>query len=115
MLNNIALVGRIASDLELKVTENGKKFVNFCLAVQRDFKNQNGEYETDFMWFSVWEKTAEYMESNVEKGDSISVSGRLSTRQRDIEGKEVTMLEVIPRQVNLVSRSLENAQKRQSK
>lgn len=79
MLNQVILVGRVVSDLEINETENetGKKVLNLVLAVPRFFKNANGIYETDFipcqLWNSIAENTAEYCKV----GDIVGVRGRL--------------------------------------
>ena len=64
MLNQIVIVGRLVKNPELKETEKGKKVTNITLAVPRNYKNINGEYDTDFidciLWTGVAENTAEY-------------------------------------------------------
>lgn len=77
MLNQVVLVGRLTKEVELKEMEDGKKLANITIAVPRSFKNENGEYETDFidcvLWNSVASNTAEYCH----KGDLIGIKGRL--------------------------------------
>lgn len=88
MLNTYVCVGRLVADPELKQTESGKNYSNITLAVQRSYKNSEGEYETDFLdctlWDTVAQKTAEYMK----KGDMLSVRGRLETRTYENEAGE---------------------------
>ena len=80
MVNQIVLVGRIARTPETKTSENGKKFATLTLAVPRNYKNSNGEYDTDFLdctlWTSVAESTSEYCKT----GDMIGVKGRVQSR-----------------------------------
>ena len=80
MVNQIVLVGRIARAPETRVTESGKKYATLTLAVPRNYKNINGEYDTDFLdctlWSSVSESTTEYCNT----GDMIGVKGRIQTR-----------------------------------
>lgn len=77
MLNQVVIVGRLVSKPIIEKNENGKKYSVITLAVPRNFKNDEGVYDTDFikciLWNSVAEKTAEYCN----KGDLISVRGRL--------------------------------------
>lgn len=79
MLNQTVLVGRIVSDPQINETENAKKFASINLAIQRSYKNANGEYETDFipcvLWNAVAENTCEYCN----KGDLVGVKGRIQT------------------------------------
>lgn len=80
MVNQLVLVGRIVKNPETRVSENGKKYATLTLAVPRNYKNINGEYDTDFLdcmlWASVAESTSEYCKT----GDMIGVKGRLQTR-----------------------------------
>ena len=68
MLNHVILVGRLTNTPEVKVLDNGKKRSSVVLAVPRNYKNSNGEYETDFvdcvLWQGVAENTKEYCSSN---------------------------------------------------
>ena len=77
MLNQVVIVGRLVEKPIVKENENGKKVCNITLAVPRSYKNAEGIYETDFikciLWSCIAENTAEYCD----KGDLISVKGRL--------------------------------------
>ena len=85
MLNQIVLVGRIVSDPEIKETENENKVSNITLAVNRSFKNDNGEYETDFipcvLWNSIAKTTCEYCKN----GDLVGVKGRVQMTKNKME------------------------------
>lgn len=85
-MNRVCLTGRIANDLELRKTQSGKSFLDFGLAVRRDRKDANGEYQADFFRVSVWEHNAEYLNNYAKKGTQIAVMGRLSTNT--FEGKD---------------------------
>lgn len=104
MLNQAVLVGRLTKDLEIKTLDNGKKIVNITVAVPRNFKNADGEYETDFinciLWNSVAENTAEYCK----KGDIIGVKGRLQSSSYEKEdGTKVYTTELIAEKVTFLS------------
>lgn len=94
MLNQIVLVGRVVSDLEINETENERKITLLKLAVPRSYKNENGEYETDFipcvLWNTIAENTCEYCK----KGDLIGVKGRMQNRENKLEviAEKVTFL-----------------------
>ena len=96
MLNQIVLVGRLVSDLEINETENGNKVTNITLAVKRSYKNSNGEYETDFIPCIVWNEMAENTVEFCKKGDIIGVKGKL---QR-LEGNE---LQVVAEKITFLS------------
>lgn len=78
-MNVIALTGNICKDIELKYTNNNKSVVDNTIAVQKGIKNQNGEYETDFIEFVCFEKKADYLSNYAKKGDKIEISGKLRT------------------------------------
>lgn len=95
-MNNVVLLGRLTRDPELKNTSNGNAVVSFSLAVNRNFKNADGNYEADFISCVAWRHTAEYISKCFKKGDSISLRGRLQVRSfDDSEGKKRYITEVI--------------------
>ena len=80
MLNKIILMGRPTRDPELKRTQSGTAVANFSLAVDRDFKSQSGEKETDFIDIVAWRSTAEFVSKYFTKGRMAVVEGRLQLR-----------------------------------
>jgi single-strand DNA-binding protein len=96
MLNKIVIMGRLTNAPELKVTTSGKNVVSFSVAVDRDFKGQNGEKETDFINCVAWQSTAEFISKYFNKGSMAVISGRLQTRKYETQdGKKGTATEVI--------------------
>ncbi len=96
MLNHIVLMGRLTRDPELRHTGTGTAVASFTLAVDRDFKNQNGEKETDFIDIVAWRSTAEYVSKYFTKGRMAVVTGRLQIRNwTDKEGGKRRSAEVI--------------------
>lgn len=81
MVNRSVLVGRITKDLELKVTQSNINVVTFTLAVNRQFKDENGNTTADFIQCVVWRKQAENLVKYCGKGSLIGVDGRIQTRQ----------------------------------
>ena len=104
MVNQIVLVGRVVKTPELRVTDAGKKVSSIVLAVPRNYKNAEGQYDTDFLdctlWTGVAESTAEYCKT----GDLIGVRGRLQTRIIETpEGTRKKKTEIIAERVNFLS------------
>ena len=96
MLNKIFLMGRLTRDPELRTTQGGTPVASFTLAVDRDFKNQNGEKETDFIDIVAWRSTAEFVSRYFSKGRLAVISGRLQMREwTDKEGNRRTTAEVV--------------------
>jgi len=104
MLNQLILVGRITHDPEPTILEDGKKVLKFQLAVQRSFKNYNGEYDTDFFQITCWEGLANLVEKYVEKGVMLAIKGRIQSWQYNIdEEKKMNMIEVIAEKITYLS------------
>jgi single-strand DNA-binding protein len=103
MNNTILLVGRLTKDSELRYTESEKAVGNFNIAVNREYKNENGEYETDFFNCVAYGKVAETMQQYTHKGDLVGVKGRLQSRNyEDKEGKKHYVVEVIPERITFL-------------
>ena len=96
MLNRIILMGRLTRDPELRRTGNGTAVTSFSLAVDRDFKTQSGEKETDFIDIVAWRNTAEFVSKYFTKGRMAVVEGRLQMRDwTDKDGNKRTSAEVV--------------------
>lgn len=103
MINNVVLVGRLTRDLELRYTTSNKAAVNFTLAVNRNFKNERGELQADFIGCTAYGKQAENMARFLNKGSLIGIEGRISTRNyQGKDGKTVYITEVIADKVNFL-------------
>ena len=95
MLNNITIMGRICNEIELRRTGNGVAVASFTVAVDRDFKSEGGEKETDFIDCVAWRQTGEFVQKYFAKGRMIVVTGRLQTRNwTDKEGNKRKTSEV---------------------
>lgn len=80
MMNNVTLIGRATKDLDLRYTVSGTAVATFTLAVNRNYKNQNGDREADYIQCVIWRKPAETLANYVKKGTLFGISGRLQTR-----------------------------------
>ena len=79
MINRVVLVGRITRDPETQQTNTGIPYVRFSLAVNRPFKDQNGERQADFINCVAWRQQAEFLSKFVRKGNQLAVEGRIQT------------------------------------
>lgn len=96
MINNVVVVGRLTRAVDLRYTSNGTAYASFTLATDRDFKNQNGEKETDFINCVMWRKPAENLANYTKKGSLIGVEGRIQTRNyENQQGQRVYVTEVL--------------------
>lgn len=100
MLNHIVLMGRLCADPELRRTNSGTPVTSFTLAVDRDFKSQNGEKEADFVPVIAWRNTAEFVSKYFTKGRMAVVDGRLQMRNwTDKDGHKRTTAELVAENV----------------
>ena len=114
MINNVTLVGRITKDIDLRYTASGKAFGSFTLAVNRNFKNQNGEREADFINCVIWGKPAETLANYARKGSLIGVTGRIQTRNyENQQGQRVYVTEVVAENFQLLESRSTNEQRPQ--
>lgn len=85
MYNYFMLIGRIVSEIEITELDDGKRVINLTLAVLRPFKSQDGTYQTDYFYVSLWEFLADLAYENLKKGNKIAVKGRLFPQQVKLE------------------------------
>jgi single-strand DNA-binding protein len=102
MINRVIIVGRLTKDPELRYLANGTPVCTFTLAVNRPFKNQNGEQEADFINVVVWRKPAENVANYLKKGSLAGVDGRLQTRSYEGQNGRVFVTEVIADSVSFL-------------
>lgn len=102
-MNNVNLVGRLTKAVDLRYTQSGTAYGMFTIAVNRRFKNQNGERETDFINCVIWKKGAENLANFTNKGSLIGVSGAIQTRNYDNQqGQRVYVTEVLVENFDLL-------------
>lgn len=104
MMNRVILVGRLTKKIELRYTTSNKAVAQFSLAVNREFKNKNGEYETDFINCELWGKQAETISKYTQKGDLIAIAGSLRIEKyKDSEGNTKSRTYVIVEHTTLLN------------
>ena len=96
MLNSIIVMGRMSRDPDLRRTNSGTAVASFTVAVDRDFKSQSGEKETDFINVVAWRNTAEFASKYFSKGRMAVVEGRLQIRDwTDKDGNKLRSAEIV--------------------
>ncbi|WP_142430317.1 single-stranded DNA-binding protein, partial [Enterococcus faecalis] len=96
MINNVTLVGRLTKDPDLRYTQSGTAVGQFTLAVNRNFTNQQGDREADFINCVIWRKAAESFANYARKGTLIGLTGRIQTRNYDNQqGQRVYVTEIV--------------------
>lgn len=103
MINRAVICGRLVRDPELRRTSNGTPVTSFTVAVNRTFKNSDGEQEADFINCVAWNKTAEIVDQYCSKGNLVGAEGRLQSRKyQDQQGNNRTVVEIIVEQIQFM-------------
>src|SRR5207249_498640 len=104
-MNKIFLIGRLTRDPELRYVPSGQPVANFTLAVDRSFKNSQGERETDFIDIVAWRKSAELATQHLSKGRLVAVEGRLQIRSYEVQdGTRRKVAEVVTDRIQFLDR-----------
>lgn len=103
-MNKVFLLGRLTREPELRYTESNTPVASFSIAVNRNFTNQAGEKEADFINVIVWKKRAENCKNYLTKGSQVAIEGRIQTRNYDgQDGRKVYVTEVVADNVEFLS------------
>lgn len=102
--NKVVMMGNLTRDPELRTTPSGQNVTSFSLAVNRSWKNAQGETQeaVDYIDCNVWGKPAEIVNQYMKKGSGILVSGRLQQRSWEQEGQKRSKVEVVVEDFNFV-------------
>ncbi|MEX0380039.1 single-stranded DNA-binding protein [Leuconostoc sp. MS02] len=113
MINRVVLIGRLTRDVELRYTQSGTAVGTFSMAVNRQFTNQAGEREADFINAVIWRKAAENFANFTGKGALVAVEGRLQTRNyENNQGQRVYVTEVVVDNFSLLESRAESDKRR---
>lgn len=100
MLNRVILMGRLTAEPDYRTTPSGVSMVRFSLAVDRDFKSQNGERQTDFFNIIAWRSTADFVSRYFHKGQLVALQGSIQANNyTDREGNKRTSYDIVADQV----------------
>lgn len=103
-INKIVLTGRLTANPELRYTASNTAVTSFTLAVDRNFKNENGNKEADFINIVAWNKKAELIHQYLKKGDRVGISGRLQVRKYQNErGENRYVTEVVAEEIEFLN------------
>lgn len=103
MNNIVILIGRITRNIELKKTPNAISVCNITLAVNRNYKNSEGVYETDFITCTCYRNIAERASMYCKKGDLVGIKGMIQVRDYEKDGKKTYATEIIVDRLNFLS------------
>jgi len=111
-MNTIILSGNLCKNIELKYTTSNKPVLQNTIAVRNDYKNANGEYDSQFINIVVWNKAAEYLNKYAAKGSKVLLEGRLQNRSYEKQdGSKAYITEVVVEKVELLNSPVKSGQK----
>lgn len=115
-MNKVILTGNLCRDIEVNQTQSGKEVVSNSIAVKRDFKDADGNYQTDFINFVAWGNQATYLGDYAKKGDRMEIVGRWQVRSfEDQNGDKRTVNECVVESVSVFSKNEKQDQKQTRK
>jgi len=109
LFNRVFLIGNLTKDAELRYTTSGIAVAKFTIAVNRTFKNREGETEVDFLRIVAWRKLAEICGEYLKKGMMVFIEGRLQFDSFEKDGKKITMTEIIAENMQMLDKKASSA------
>ena len=110
-MNRVFLIGRATKDVEISKTNNDRSVAKFVIAVDRRFKNADGEKVADFINIVAWSKLAEICGKYIKKGKQVAVSGELQGRSYEVNGEKKFITEIIADEIELLGGSVGKEEK----
>ena len=107
-MNKCILKGNITKDIELRHTQSGVAVATFIVATKRNYKNQNGEYESDFIRCVSYRETAEMIDKYFKKGNGILIEGQIKTGSYENNGKKVFTTDVMVEHIEFIDKKEDN-------
>lgn len=103
-------IGRLTKTPELRYTTSNMAVVKFTLAINRDTKNKQGEYETDFISCVAYNKTAELISKFLDKGSQLAVEGKIQTGSYEKDNKKIYTTDVVVERISFLDKKQETTQ-----
>ena len=115
-MNKVVLSGRLTKDVEFRATQDGTTISSFTVAVNRKYKDQNGNYPTDFINCKAFRNTADFIKKYFHKGDRINLEGEIRTGSYDDkDGNKKYTFDVIANEVEIVESKKQEENKTEEK
>ena len=111
-INKVVLVDRLAKDVEVRKTQSNLSVVTFTVAVNRKYKNANGDYDADFINCVAWRQSADFLGQYALKGDIVAVEGSMQVRSFDSDKGKMYITEVVAESVQLITERKEKKEEK---
>ena len=103
-MNKVLILGTLVRDVELRYTQSGMAIARFSLAVRRDAKNKEGNYDSDFVNCVAYQKLGETIQKHFKKGSRILIEGHIQTGSYEKDDKKVYTTDIIVENINFVDK-----------
>ena len=114
-MNKVILTGNLCQEIELKQTTGGKSVIANCIAVRREYKNESGAYDSDFINLVIWGSQAEYLSKYARKGDRVELVGRWTVRKYQAnDGTNRVVNECVVESITALSKPKEDLEPKQT-
>ena len=104
MINSVTLVGRLTAMPEIRDIKDGKKVATFMVASERNYKNNQGKYDADFLPIVLY-RSIEFVEKYIGKGDPVAIRGSVQSRTYEKDGQKKTAYQILGDEIQLLSKA----------
>ena len=104
MINSVTLVGRLTAMPEIRDIKDGKKVATFMVASERNYKNNQGKYDADFLPIVLY-RSIDFVEKYIGKGDLVAIRGSVQSRTYEKDGQKKTAYQILGDEIQLLSKA----------
>ena len=104
MINTVTLVGRLTAMPEIRTINGGKKVATFVIASERNYKNKDNKYDTDFIPIILY-RSVDFVEKYIGKGDLVGITGSVQSRSYEKDGQKKTAYQVLAEEIQLLMKA----------
>ena len=104
MINTVTLVGRLTAMPEIRTINNDKKVATFVIASERNYKNKDNKYDTDFIPIVLY-RSVDFVEKYIGKGDLVGITGSVQSRSYEKDGQKKTAYQVLAEEIQLLTKA----------
>lgn len=104
MINSVTLVGRLTAMPEIRDIKDGKKVATFMVASERNYKNNQGKYDADFLPIVLY-RSIEFVEKYIGRGDLVAIRGSVQSRTYEKDGQKKTAYQILGDEIQLLSKA----------
>ena len=104
MINTVTLVGRLTAMPEIRTINNDRKVATFVMASERNYKNKDNKYDTDFIPIILY-RSVDFVEKYIGKGDLVGIVGSVQSRSYEKDGQKKTAYQVLAEEIQLLTKA----------